>query len=48
MTDHDYAVKLEEFERLLNDPEIVLEPTRVWSLLAEGSHYDRMSTPLHA
>ncbi len=48
MTDRDYATKLEELERLLNDPEVEMEPTRVWSLLAEVSHHDRMSSPLRA
>ncbi len=37
----DYASKLEELERLLNDPEVDMEPARVWSLLAEVSQHDR-------
>ena len=41
MTDDDYAVKLDELERLLNDPDVEMEPTRVWSLLAEVSRHDR-------
>lgn len=32
-TEHD--AKIEELERLLNDPDVALEPARVWSLLAE-------------
>jgi len=40
MTDADYEHKLDELDRLLNDPEAPLEPTRVWSLLAEISHRD--------
>ena len=41
MNDTDYTSKLEELERLLNDPEVDMEPNRVWSLLAEVSKYDR-------
>ena len=37
MTDTDYASKLDELDRLLNDPEVPMEPERVWSLLAEIS-----------
>ncbi len=48
MTDRDYAGKLEELERLLNDPDVEMEPTRVWSLLAEVSRHDRMDTQPHA
>ncbi len=41
MDETDYAGKLEELERLLNDPDVNMEPNRVWSLLAEVSQYDR-------
>jgi hypothetical protein len=41
MTERDYDSKLDELERLLNDPDVNLEPARVWSLLAEVSHHDR-------
>ncbi len=41
MENGDYASKLEELERLLNDPEVDMEPHRVWSLLAEVSRHDR-------
>lgn len=37
MTDADYRRKLDEIERLLNDPDTRLEPARVWALLAEVS-----------
>jgi hypothetical protein len=40
MTDQDYAQKLDELDRLLNDPEVPMEPARVWSLLAEISQRD--------
>jgi hypothetical protein len=40
MTDTDYSQKLEELDRLLNDPDAPIQPARVWSLLAEISHHD--------
>jgi len=41
MTDADYTHKLDELERLLNDPDTRMEPARVWSLLAElARHHD--------
>lgn len=40
MTDTDYSLKLEELDRLLNDPDAPMEPARVWTLLAEISQHD--------
>ncbi len=37
MTADDYRRKLDELDRLLNDPDMPLQPDRVWSLLAEVS-----------
>lgn len=37
MTETDHARKADELERLLNDPDVPMEPARVWSLLAELS-----------
>jgi hypothetical protein len=37
MTEAEHAHKLDELERLLNDPDVPMEPSRVWSLLAEIS-----------
>jgi hypothetical protein len=37
MTDADYSRKLDEIDRMLNDPDTRLEPARVWALLAEVS-----------
>ncbi len=37
MTDRDYQQKLEQLDRLLNDPDVTMEPNLVWSLLAEVS-----------
>ena len=41
MTETDYTRKLEELDRLLNDPGVPWEPDRVWSLLAEIAERDR-------
>ncbi len=40
MTENEYAGKLDELDRLINDPEVPMQPSRVWSLLAEISHHD--------
>jgi hypothetical protein len=46
VTEKEYARKLDELDRLLNDPEVPMEPARVWSLLAEISQGDlSMSCP---
>jgi len=37
MTDVEYARKLAELDRLLNDPEVPMRPAEVWELLAEIS-----------
>ncbi len=42
MTQRDYILKADELDRLLNDPEVTLDPKMVWSLLAELSAYDAM------
>ena len=35
MSDSEYTHKLAELDRLLNDPDVPMEPHRVWTLLAE-------------
>jgi hypothetical protein len=40
MTELDYEGKLDELDRLLNDPDSNMEPSRVWTLLAEISQHD--------
>lgn len=40
MTDTDYTRKLDELDRLLNDPDVPMQPERVWSLLAEIAQHD--------
>ena len=36
LTDDDCARKLDEADRLLNDPDVPLQPALIWRLLAEG------------
>lgn len=39
MTETEYDEKLEELDRQLNDPDIPMDPVRVWALLADlGEH----------
>ena len=40
MTEAEADAKLAELDRLLNDPEVRLDPDRVWTLLAEISARD--------
>ena len=40
MTDDEYARKLDQLDRLLNDPDVPMEPAKVWSLLAEIAQRD--------
>jgi len=44
MTDAEYSRKLDELDRLLNDPDVPMEPARVWSLLAEIAKRDMTSS----
>jgi len=49
MTEMEFEAKLAELDRLLNDPEVRMDPHRVWSLLAELSAYEsRMSGAIRA
>lgn len=41
MTEDDYARKLDELDMLLNDPDVQMDPARIWSLLAELSQRER-------
>ncbi len=41
MTELEFETKLAELDRLLNDPEIRMDPHRVWSLLAELSAHEQ-------
>jgi hypothetical protein len=35
MKRREYASRLDELDALLNDPDVPIEPNRVWELLAE-------------
>jgi hypothetical protein len=37
MSSAEYDSKLDELDRLLNDPDSKMDPSKVWSLLAEVS-----------
>ncbi len=45
MDHREYTTKLKELERVFNDPAVAMEPSRVWSLLADVSRHDRASPP---
>ncbi len=40
MTKDEYARKLDQLDRLLNDPDVPMQPAQIWSLLAELSQRD--------
>lgn len=40
MTDGEFERKLDELDQLLNDPDVPMQPARVWALLAEVAHRD--------
>ena len=40
MTEEDYARKLDEVDRVLNDPDVPIQPALIWRLLAEISAHD--------
>lgn len=37
MSAAEYHRKLDELDRLLNDPDVPMQPDRIWSLLADVS-----------
>ena len=37
MTEREFQAKLAELDRLLNDPEVRMDPDRVWTLLADST-----------
>ncbi len=47
MTERDFEAKLAELDRLLNDPEVRMDPNRVWIILAEISD-KRAPVPVRA
>lgn len=48
MTDSEYARKLDELDTLLNDPYVPMDPSRVWSLLADLARHDLAPHPLES
>ena len=45
MSSAEYSRKLDELDRLLNDPDVPMQPDRIWSLLDDvaGSDASRRS-----
>jgi hypothetical protein len=37
MSEAEYDIKMDELDRLLNDPDSPMDPSKVWALLAEMS-----------
>jgi hypothetical protein len=48
MEDPDYDRKLAELDQLLNDPDVPMQPGRVWMLLAELASHDMPGAALPA
>jgi hypothetical protein len=40
MTEDDHGQKLDELDRLLNDPAVPMQPTLIWQLLGEVSKHE--------
>jgi hypothetical protein len=40
LTDDDYARMLDELDRLLNDPDVPMQPALIWRLVTEASQQD--------
>lgn len=40
MSTAEYSRKLDELDRLLNDPDVPMQPDRIWSLLADVAQPD--------
>jgi hypothetical protein len=43
MSTAEYSRKLDELDRLLNDPDVPMQPDRIWSLLADVSRPEAAS-----
>jgi hypothetical protein len=46
MTDDEYSRKLDQVDRLLNDPSVPIEPALIWTLLAEVSEHEARARTL--
>jgi len=42
MTNEDYYQRLDELDRLLNDPTVPIEPARIWRLIEELAEHDSL------
>jgi hypothetical protein len=40
VTEEDYTQMLDELDRLLNDPDVPMQPAVIWRLVAEVSQQD--------
>jgi hypothetical protein len=47
MSTAEYSRKLDELDRLLNDPDVPMQPDRIWSLLADVSRPEATSAALY-
>lgn len=47
MTEVEYMEKVKEIEKLLNDPDVPLDPKKVWSLLEELTTRNAFRTMLY-
>ncbi len=45
MTEAEYANALNELDRVLNDPTVPLDPTKVWELLSDLMRRNAASNP---
>ena len=46
MSEADYGRRMDEIDRLLNDPDVVMDAHRVWALMADVT--ERMATNPYA
>jgi hypothetical protein len=45
MSAAEYSRKLDELDRLMNDPDVPMQPERIWSLLADVSRPEYAQAP---
>ena len=48
MSTAEYSRKLDELDRLLNDPDVPMQPDRIWSLLADVARPEAPSATVSA
>ena len=48
MTNDNYDQKIEELDRLLNDPDVPMQPTLIWRLVGEISKHEANTTRFSA